>query len=62
MPPKRFPGASKMPPTASKTLRNRKKIDKMVQEASKIWENLFTTLPRRPNRPPNDTHDASKTI
>ena len=30
MPPKRFPGASKMPPTASKTLRNRKKIDKMV--------------------------------
>ena len=57
-----FPTLPRCLQAASNTPRNRKKLDKMVQEASKICEKLSTTLPRHPNTPPNDTQDASKTV
>ena len=57
-----FTKLPRCPPAAFNTPRNRKKIDKMVQEALKMCEKLSTTLPRHPNTPPNDTQDASKTL
>ena len=45
---------------ASSKPRDRKKADKMLQEASKMCETIPTTLPRQPNTPPNHAPGAYK--